>query len=119
MGQKGGYDGTLHPANVTKMRLFEARGDTDQNEGRGGTFLVGWFTDEAIAKKAVEDKGVMGTLGYVKDQVCDVAVFKNGLGEDVIGIIKEYIQIDYEDPRETRAKALAKLTPKERKALGL
>ena len=119
MGQKGGYDGTLYPANVTKMHLFEVRGESDTTEGRGGTYLVGWFTDGEIAKKAAHEKGVWGGHGQINEKICDVAVFKNGLGEEVVGIIKEYVQIDYEDPRETRAKALAKLTPKERKALGL
>lgn len=45
--------------------FFEAVGEVDQTEGRGGTRVVGAFTelDEAVA--ASHRQGVQGTDGYV------------------------------------------------------
>jgi hypothetical protein len=106
-------------AHVTSMRVFKVMGDTEMNEGRGPRYTVGWFADEAVARLAAEGKAAMGTTGSVDPVNVDVAVFRNDEGELTYGIISEFIQIEYEDPEDVKRKALAKLTPKERRALGL
>jgi len=126
MGQKGGLRDSEHgiganprPAEVKRMRLYKVKGHTDTTEGRGPLYTVGYFTDPDLAERASKDKGVMGSDGIVEPVVATVAAFQADNGEVMHGIIKEFVQVEYEDPADVRKRALDKLTPKERKALGL
>ena len=100
------------------MRLYKVQGHTDTTEGRGPMYTVGYFTDFEIAQRASKGKGVMGGDGSVETVTATVAVFTADNGEVMHGIIKEFVQVEYEDPADVRKRALEKLTPKERKALG-
>jgi hypothetical protein len=108
-----------YQANVFTMNLYEVRGENDSTEGRGGTHLVGWFTSSEIADKAAEGKGVMGYKGTVNPHTKVVVTYRDDEGNDVTHLVGEQILVQYEDPKEVRARGLAKLTPAERHALGL
>lgn len=119
MGHKGGYSTRRFEGHVTQMQVWEVRGDTEMNEGRGPTYTVGYFTDPSIAARAARGKRAMGTDDTPQMRVLDVVIFRDENGEEKVGIIKEFVTLQYDDPEELRAQALAKLTAKERKALGL
>lgn len=119
MGHKGGHSTVQHAGYVTQKRVWEVRGDTEMNEGRGPMYTVGYFVDEEIARKAGRAKCAMGTDARPEPKVLDVVVFRDEAGNERIGVIKEFITLDYEDPEEVRQRGLAKLTSAEKKALGL
>lgn len=119
MGHKGGYSTRRFEGYVTQMEVWEVRGDTEMNEGRGPMYTVGYFANYEHAVKAGKGVCAMGTDARPERKVVDAVVFKDENGEDKVGLIKEFITVHYEDPNEIRQQALAKLTPKERKILGV
>ncbi len=97
---------------ATVELIFEARGDIDQTEGRGGTRVIGYSRLRSEAAEMAKGQGAMGTPGQVH---AVQAVFFDGGGVYVLGP-----RLDVDWSREKlKASALAKLTPEERKALGL
>lgn len=53
-------------AEVPDDTLFEVRGDIDMTEGRGGTYVAGFFADYADAFRAAEGLGAQGQRGYLQ-----------------------------------------------------
>jgi len=47
------------------FKVYEVRGDNDKTEGRGGTYLVGYYKNQDIANQASKNHGVMGSSGYI------------------------------------------------------
>lgn len=94
-----------------RFTVFEVRRELDTNEGRGGTVLVGHVFTEAEATLLAEGNGVYGGPGPIyKHHVVrfsDGAVYKLG----------ERMDLDVERAKAV-ARALAKLTPEERRLLG-
>jgi len=108
------------PATVSPMTIFTARGEIDQTEGRGGYRKLGQFLTEKEAMAAAKGEGVMGHDGDVKREDVDVVVYHDpDTGEIVTRRLGDRVLVEFEDPKVIRANALAKLTPKEKKALGL
>lgn len=102
-------------AHVFEMTLFHVTTNTDLNEGRGSEKTVGWFVDEDIARRASRRNYVQGTDCPVVRKSCTVVRTEDGK----LHLLGEPIEVEYEDPREVRARALQKLSSKERKALGI
>jgi hypothetical protein len=94
--------------------LFEGRGDVDQTEGRGGTRCVGWYLSRKDAENAVKNEGVMGTPGYVKSHQALAVRMDNGDFQ-----YYKIEKLEVETVETARQRALAKLTPEEKKLLGL
>lgn len=90
------------------------------NEGRGGSYLVGYFATESLAERAAAGRGAMGTQGHVRPHRGEVAVYIDPeSGREIVRPLVERVEIQYEDPAEVRERALAKLTSEEKLALGL
>lgn len=107
-------------AKIEQRSYYEVRGESEKNEGRGGTYLVGYFATESIAKRASQGHGVMGYEGHVRPHCGLVAVYIDPqTNREVIRPLGDVIEVQYEDPVEVRKRALAKLTPEEKLALGL
>ena len=107
---------------VEEMTVYKVTGDADC-EGRS-TYLVGYFIDSHVADVASKNKGAMGTQGRVEPKRCSVVTVlgpegHRGVSKPEHYILGEHIIIQYEDPAEVRARALAKLSPEERKVLGI
>lgn len=92
----------LHVVDVYKATI-----NSDSTEGRGYEVLVGYFTNEEDARKAVKGQDTMGSDGRVT--LMDLCV-------EVYETYKEYQD---GKKRDLKARALAKLTPQERVLLGL
>lgn len=108
----------------TRVKLFEVREEVDQTEGRGGTRVVGYALSQELADANAASKGVMGGPGHIRE----IEGFELS---DEAGVVAGYILqpqvIKPEDilnttPKEAedaKRRALEKLTPYERKLLGL
>lgn len=98
--------------------IWEACAEIDQNEGRGGLRLVGWYLTQSEAEESVKTEGVWGTPSH------HVKQFK-ALKVRMLGGTFSYWKIEevkVEDPvteAVIRNRALAKLTNEEKKVLGL
>ena len=107
-------------ATIQSMIVYKAYAEVDQNEGRGGRRLIGYFLDCTLAAHAVKGQGVWGTDGTVESTQVDVAVYiDDDTNERVIRILGETIKKEYQTPGEVRAHALSKLTKREKEALGV
>lgn len=102
-------------AQIFDMTLFRVTTNTDLTEGRGGERTLGWFIDNAIATRAAKGNYVMGTDCPIERKTCTVVRTEDGK----LYLLGNPIEIEYEDPREVRARALSKLSPEERKVLGI
>ncbi len=94
--------------------LYEALGEIDQNEGRGGRRSLGFFHTQEEATEAAKNEGVMGTPGTVRTK----QVLKQKMGNNQFAYW-EIKKLEIEDQEAIRKRALAKLTFAEKKALGL
>lgn len=106
---------SARPALVFEMTLHHVWANSDTVEGRGREYTMGWFIDEAVAQKAGKGNYVMGTD-------CPIQTMKRlvvQVDSDEVFLVGENVEISFEDPREVRARALAKLTTAERKVLGI
>lgn len=111
----------LHDAFIGEYRAYKAQGDTDTTEGRGPLRTIGWYLNEQLAKLAAKGQGVFGADGYVSPEIVNVIVYIDpDTGESVVRKLGELLQQQqFEDDDEVRARALAKLSAEERRALGL
>lgn len=107
-------------ASVSSMVIYVAKGATDE-EGRTPFRTIGRFINLKDAKAAAQGAGVMGIDGPVNSVTVQVVSFIDPFtGESMMfQLHDEPILAVYEDPKAIRATALAKLTAKEKKALGL
>lgn len=92
--------------------FWQVKGDNDTTEGRGGLHVVGWFETESEAKEAAQGQGVWGGAGYISSH----QVFRQTLDNGKFA----YWQLEkIELPLTAYEQAMAKLSPKDRKVLGL
>jgi hypothetical protein len=87
------------------IHVFEAYTNSDTIEGRGSDVHIGYFTHPDDAHAAARGQGVMGGDAYVRP----VAI-------KIYTTLQEFTGVKNE---ELRQRALEKLTPEEREALGL
>jgi hypothetical protein len=107
-------------ARIVPVVAYEAQGDTNMDDGRGPMRHIGWFLNEDLAREAAKGQGAMGTPGYVRNLTCDAVIYTDPkTNKEVIRRIGEVLAIEFDDTDEVRARALAKLSPKERQVLGL
>ncbi len=106
-------------ASIIEVEVFTAYGEVDTNEGRGGRYVVGHFLKKELAVKAAAQKGVWGTSGDITHRTVHAVTFVDADLERATHIVGDRIDMSYEDPQEVRERALAKLTPAEKKSLGL
>lgn len=90
-----------------KINAYEAYTNSDLTEGRGRDVHIGYFEQEADAKRASQGKGVMGSDAWVRKVSKEIFVFEN------------YQEFEQRENEETRQRALNKLTVAERRSLGL
>ncbi len=102
-----------------KIVAYEVRGETDTNEGRGGTYLVGYFTSKDVADEAANGKGVWGAPGYVNT----VDLLEVECDGKTIYYLDKPIELKIETDQALKARALKKatesLTKEEMAALGI
>ncbi len=81
---------------------------------KDGAHYYEYFTNQGSANTRAHRTGVMGTD-------CDVDKIskKVVIVDDEFFILGDQVATHYEDPQEVRKRALSKLTPEERAALGL
>ena len=107
-------------ARIVPVVAYEAQGDTNMDDGRGPGRHIGWVLSEDRAREAIVGQGAMGTPGYVRNLTCDAVIYIDPkTNKEIIRRVGEVIDLEFDDTDEVRARALAKLTLKERKALGL
>lgn len=104
--------------------LYEIRGEIDQTEGRGGTRLIGYTRHFDTAREYAKGKGVMGLPGKVLEKEGFILFHEHDA--KVYGFMLQSSLIAPEDllcssaqKAKEREEALAKLTDRERKLLGL
>lgn len=123
LGRYGELDSSLKLANSKNMvtgeliTIYEARGEKDTTEGRGGTYLIGYYLDKAQAEESVKGKGVWDGPGSITVIDC----FKQYLANEKFKYWKlNEADIDFSIKSDfLRQQALAKLTPEEIKLLGI
>jgi hypothetical protein len=100
---------------IEKRMVHEVTVNSDRIEGRGNTITVGHYINKDIAEKICGKE----PTGHIESKIQNVIVFcyKNGLVES-INLIGDLVDITDEDPNVIKARALAKLSESERKALG-
>ncbi len=98
---------------VATMTLYKVEFNSDSTEGRGRAFYE-WYIDEDTAKRVAKGQYVMGTDCPVH-RVAETVVIVG----DKVWLLGAPVGITWEDPQALRAKALSKLTPEERKILGV
>ena len=96
---------------------YEVRGQLDSCEGRSGTYLVGFFNSKEVADKAALKKGVWDRPGDVS--VCSGFLVDVGNGEEKFVRPEDFHTIIYETQEDVVARAKAKLSADEIRALGL
>jgi hypothetical protein len=100
-----------------KQRIvYEVRGELDTNEGRGGTFLVGFWDTKDAANIAAQGRGVWGEPGSIEEV--------HGFYVSVEGQVKfvkteDLHTINTESKDKVIERAKSKLTTDELIALGL
>ena len=101
---------------VVNKTVYRVVTNSDLIEGRGNAITLGWFLEHEDAVTASKGQGVFGSDAKIEEHQKPIVIVDGDahkwflLGEQVI--------VTYEDPRVVKARALAKLTAKERKALG-
>jgi len=105
---------------IGRLTIFKAQGETNTEDARGPLYTIGYFLDRENAVAAARTKGVFGQDGYVENIDAAVVVYDDPeTGMPVVRKLGSVVNHEYEDDDNVRAKALAKLSPKERRALGL
>jgi hypothetical protein len=84
--------------------IYRAVRNADQCEGRGPLVSIAYFSEESDAKRAAKGQGVMG---------------HGDGGVEVIHVFDSLKEWNVEKQQELKRQALNKLTPDERKALGV
>lgn len=108
------------PARIVSLLAYKVTADTSE-DGRGPTRFVGWYINKDLAIDASRGISAWGRDGDIEPLICDVAIYndpKTGL-EVKRRVSTESLDIEFVDSDDVRARTLAKLTPIERKALGL
>jgi len=98
------------PARLETMFLHKVTGENDTTEGRGGSYLIGYFTDLEDAKKAAEGKGTWGQPGDIRTENQVVVIYNDPTtGAETVRLVGDAIRVFFESPEVTRARALEKL----------
>lgn len=103
-------------ASIKYLSGYEVRGERDTTEGKGGTYLIGYFTDKVSADKAAAKKGVWDHPGPIYPVELVEISFSDGSKAYYPNQPIELINITNE---ELKARALEKLTPEDKRVLGL
>jgi hypothetical protein len=109
-------------ATIRTATVHRVVGNTDLTEGRGASFTLGWFLDHGTATRFADGRGVMGTAAYIESKTEQVVQVVDGAGQPIAGecyILGEQLWTPEKAASEARQRALAKLTPEDRRALGL
>jgi len=107
-------------ARVQKLTYYLVEGECEKNEGRGGRYTVGHFSDEEMAKLSAAGHGVQGFDGNIRAITGDVVIYNDiETNVKVVRALGESINLQTVDLKEIRAAALRKLSDVERKVLGL
>ena len=106
-------------ATIEDVTVYNVYANTDMTEGRGASVLSGTFLDGHAAKQWSQGRGVMGSPADVRGEARRIV----RLDGDVY-ILGPQVHLTIANAEEVaraafREKALAKLTPSERAALGL
>lgn len=99
------------------ITIYSAYAELDTTEGRGGTRLIGHFLSEKDANKAADGHGVWGGRGPVRQQCylsLDDGLTGYPVDPDSLTDLRTITKSG-----TLRTQALNKLTPEERKELGV
>lgn len=103
-------------AEVKLINAYKVSANSDLNEGRGHTIILGYYSNRNAATLAAKGQDVMGTDAKV-EPINLKCVDVNGQLHLIGGKIE--ILDNYISPKELKEAALAKLTPAERRVLGV
>lgn len=106
----------LIKAVVFDVTVYSVVTNTDLTEGRGGRTTIGYYLEQSAATRGAQGQGVMGSDALVQSAKRSVVQFESG---DMFLLGKELRIEPPEDPAVVRKRALDKLTPEERAALGV
>lgn len=108
-------------AYIYDITLWNVYGNTDNQEGRGATILLGSFSEPIAARQFSLKKGVYGCDADVKCETQEVIVpFKNSVEIwDEARIVLKTTKLNPIDVAARRAEILKKLTPEEQALLGV
>ena|ERR1700748_3230401 len=96
---------------IDQKLVYKVISNSDNIEGRGNPFIVGYFIDQELAREKAKHCGL---VGRVEPEVLKVVII-----EDNIYLLGELIDNTYESEDVIKSRALAKLSEKERKILGI
>jgi len=112
----------MRDVRLEHVTLYEVITNEDLCGGRGRSVSLGWYLHRFDAIERARGAGVFGSDAEVKSSEQWVMRYRacspNG-SREVIHIIGTEVSVTYVDPKVSRTRALAKLTPEEREVLGL
>jgi len=103
---------------VSHSTFYRVEGDSDC-EGRGPRNVIGHFFRDTTAHEAAKGKGAMGNMGYVIPITGYIVTINHGTEAQSSFVLGARVEMNYEDPEDIRERALSKLTPEERRLLGV
>lgn len=114
-----GQDKLLVKALFSTLEYFNAFGENDTNEGKGGRHSLGSFLKQSHADAAARGKGVFGCDGTVEHVRHDVVLYEDpSTGRTIVRRLAEEINVKFVDEDPAIERALTKLTDEDIKALG-
>lgn len=107
---------------MSKCTLYKVIGQVDTTEGKGGTYVVGYTPYKAVAADLAKGKGCMGDSGRIEEIPGIWVHHPDDATQDQFAILLGPEQVHLltsHQIEQLRADALSKLTPEDRKILGL
>lgn len=102
-------------AKIETMLVYHVVTNSDTTEGRGHDVILGMYDNPAAAEASAKGRGVFGSNAEIRKY--DTQVVRTSTPETYI--LGRRVESTYTNPEDIKAAALAKLTPEERRILGV
>jgi len=108
---------------IKDVVFYEVISNTDLNEGRGASVVIGRYMDSCDAEAAAKGQGVFGSDAKVESKTKRAVIAPNNEKDGRYGsrtfLLGEEIYSDFINLEDLKKQALAKLSDKEKAVLGL